>query len=148
MEQESIFKKWWFWVVIVVIVFIFNSYTGSQNIPTQTTGQNNQPAVTENVLPIKNIFAGKQYQQIFTFSGNGVKKSEPFTITGDRFKIAYDCSGQLCQAFIYKISSGMPQVVMSNGGSIKDETIMYGSGEYYLHANSMGTYTMTVYDYK
>lgn len=90
----------------------------------------------------------KQYQQVFTFSGNGTKKSEPFTITGSRFKIAYDCSGDLCQSFIYKIGSQIPQLVMNSVGAVKDETIMYGKGEYYLDVNSMGSYTMTVYDYK
>lgn len=36
----------------------------------------------------------KSYQEVFVFKGNGAKKSEPFTITGDKFKIAYDCKGK------------------------------------------------------
>ncbi len=92
--------------------------------------------------------AEKSYQEVFTFSGNGAKKSEPFTITGGRFKVAYDCKGSICQAFVYSVGSPLPQIVMNTTGATKDETIIYGNGEYYIDANTLGTYTMTVSDYK
>lgn len=95
----------------------------------------------------------KSYQKVFTFSGNGAKKSEPFAIQGNRFKIAYDCGGDpdftLCQAFVYKVGSSLPQVVMNSTEAIKDETVIYrGRGEYYIDMNAIGSYTMTVYDYR
>lgn len=95
----------------------------------------------------------KSYQKVFTFSGNGAKKSEPFAIQGDRFKIAYDCGGDpdftLCQAFVYKVGSSLPQIVMNSTEAIKDETVIYrGHGEYYIDMNALGSYTMTVYDYR
>lgn len=98
----------------------------------------------------------KTYQQVATFSGSGTKKSEPFTITGDRFKIAYDCSGDpagtYCGAFVFKVGSTLPQAVMNSTGAVKDETIIYsnvaGAGEYYIDANVLGKFTMMVYDYK
>ena len=37
---------------------------------------------------------------------------------------------------------------MNSTDPIKDETIIYGAGEYYIDANTIGTYTMTVEDYK
>jgi len=139
-EKKAVYKKWWFWAIIIVVVGIIGS--GSKG---QTT-QNNQQAETTQTN------TQKQYQQVFTFSGNGQKKSEPFTITGDRFKIAYDCKGDTsatyCGAFIYKVGSQLPQGVMNSQKAIKDETVVYGAGEYYLDANTMGNFTMTVYDYK
>lgn len=98
----------------------------------------------------------KSYQQVFTFSGNGAKKSEPFTISGDRFKITYDCkgdpSGTYCAAFVFRVGSTLPQAVMNSPQAVKDETIIYsnlaGKGDYYLDANTMGNFTMTVYDYR
>jgi len=91
----------------------------------------------------------KSYQQIFTFSGNGAKKSEPFTIIGDRFKIKYDCSGTLCQAFLQNTKDELDmEIIMNTIDPIKDETIIYGSGEYYIDSNSIGNYTMIVEDYK
>ena len=114
----------------------------------------------ENKSPEQNVtsesVSNKTYQQIFTFSGNGIKKSEPFTISGDRFKIAYDCKGDpsatLCTAFVFKVGSSLPQGVMNSPQAVKDETIIYtsmaGKGEYYIDANTMGNFTMTVFDYK
>ena len=91
----------------------------------------------------------KSYQQVFTFSGNGIKKSSPFTISGDRFKIKYNCQGDFCSAYLYRVGSSLPDVFMNATGSLNDETIEYsGPGEYYIQANIIGTYTMTVEDYK
>ncbi|MGB0757456.1 MAG: hypothetical protein ACPGO5_03300 [Patescibacteria group bacterium] len=91
----------------------------------------------------------KSYQQVFTFSGNGAKKSEPFTITGSRFKIKYDCNGDLCQAFLHNTRSDFDlELIMNSTESVADETILYGSGEYYIEANTIGSYTMTVEDYR
>jgi hypothetical protein len=100
--------------------------------------------------------AAKQYQQVYTFSGNGAKKSEPFTVAGDRFKIAYNCQGQaaatLCQAFVFKVGSPFPQAIMNSPQSVSDETVIYtslaGTGEYYIDANVLGSFSMTVYDYR
>jgi len=146
MEQQvkkSIFKKWWFWVITVIVVFIIIGSSSSDKPQTET--QNTTTETTTSTV-------GKQYQEIFKFSGNGQKKSEPFTITGSRFKIAYDCKGDpsatYCGAFVFKVGSVLPQGVMNSPKPIKDETIIYGSGEYYIDANTMGDFTMTVYDYK
>jgi hypothetical protein len=88
------------------------------------------------------------YNTVFTFSGDGAKKSEPFSITGSRFKIKYNCSGDICQAFLYKSGGSMSGLIMNKAGSTSDETIFYGAGQYYIDANTMGSYSMTVEDYK
>lgn len=54
----------------------------------------------------------------------------------------------MCQAFVYEVGSQLPQLVMNTAGSTKDETVIYGNGEYYIDANTMGSYMMTIYDYK
>lgn len=91
----------------------------------------------------------KTYQEVFVFKGNGAKKSEPFTITGDKFKIAYDCKGSLCQAWLKKPEGGFSfELIMNGTGPIKDESIFYNAGTYYIESNSIATYTMSVQDYK
>ncbi|MDP3785237.1 MAG: hypothetical protein Q8R12_04195 [bacterium] len=155
MEQQEnkkpFYKKWW---VIALAVFFGVGLIGSMadkstNTPTQTATQSEKTTTTSQ--PSEPV-AGKQYVEVMTFSGNGQKKSEPFTITGSRFKIAYDCKGDTsatyCGAFVFKVGSQLPQGVMNSPQAIKDETIIYGSGEYYIDANTMGNFTMTVYDYK
>ncbi len=93
--------------------------------------------------------ATKSYQEIFVFKGNGVKKSEPFTITGDKFKIVYNCTGSFCSAWLKRPGSDLPVDLIMNGqGPLKDESIIYKSGTYYIDVNSIGSYTMSVQDYK
>lgn len=152
MEQQvkkPFYKKWW---VIALAIFFGVGFIGSladKSTPTQTVTTKTQE--TSTAQPSEPV-ASKQYVEIFKFSGNGQKKSEPFTITGSRFKIAYDCKGDpnmtLCQAFVFKVGSKLPQGVMNSPQSVKDETVIYGSGEYYIDANTLGNFTMTVYDYK
>lgn len=143
----------------LIILFILIGVSGSDKKSTTQTQppqseQTQAPQseqVTDTAQPSATI-AQKQYQEVFAFSGNGAKKSEPFTIQGDRFKIAYDCNGDpdftLCQAFVYKVGSSLPELIMNSTDPTKDETIIYGRGEYYIDANIIGNYTMTVYDYK
>lgn len=133
-------KKWVIVTGIIVVLYFIGSASEKQT-------QTNQ---------VSNPIVQKQYQEVFTFKGNGAKKSEPFTIQGDRFKISYDCKANpsvpLCMAFIYKVGSSLPQALMNSQQSIKDETVIYsnlaGKGEYYIDVNTLGSYTMTVYDYK
>lgn len=159
-ERKPFYKKWWVVSIITIVAVIFilgiigstaDTLPGTQIQPSNKTEQETTKIIDEQTSAKINSsapVAQKQYIQVFTFSGSGAKKSEPFTITGSRFKITYDCSGDLCQAFMFKVGSQIPQVVMNNVGSIRDETIMYGNGEYYLDANTMGKYNMTVSDYK
>lgn len=88
------------------------------------------------------------YQRVFTFSGKGPKNSEPFIISGDRFRINYDCKGALCIATLYNTENHLLYgLVMNETGNIKDSTIFYGSGKYYIDVLG-GNFTMTVEDYK
>lgn len=110
-----------------------------------TQASNNDP-VEE--MPTKTATPAS-YQEIFVFNGNGAKKSEPFTITGDKFKIAYDCKGSLCQAWLKKPEGGFSfELIMNGTGPIKDESIFYNAGTYYIESNSIATYTMSVQDYR
>jgi hypothetical protein len=150
----------------VIVLFIFIGLTTPTDKPTapittasdtsapvQSQQVSNTPVTVKSVASKKDPVATapatpKTYQQVFTFSGDGSKKSEPFTITGSRFKIKYDCPGRLCSASLYKTNGDMTDLIMNAKGPLTDETIIYGSGEYYIDSNSIGNYTMTVEDYK
>jgi len=160
MEQEKpkkkFYKKWWFWTIAVVVVLIIIGAGGSKKSNNNVSNNTNQPSQENTQQQTATTTTQKSYQEVFKFSGNGAKKSEPFTIQGDRFKISYDCKGDpsatLCTAFVFKVGSSLPQAVMNSVQSTKDETVIYtslaGTGEYYIDANVLGSFTMTVYDYK
>lgn len=143
-------------VGVFVALFLLGSLGGeSQKASPTDSGDVNGPAparqneAEEVGQEAPSAEMAKSYQSVITFKGNGAKKSEPFIIAGDRFKIAYDCQGDLCQAMVYKTGSNIPaSIIMNKTGSTKDETVIYGSGEYYIDANTIGSYTMTVSDFK
>lgn len=135
-------------VVLAVILLVSGfSITGRSAVQNSQTTQSTQEQNSRSEGVVQE--SEKTYQEVFSFSGSGAKKSEPFIITGSRFKIAYNCDGSLCQAFLYKVGSDlMSDLIINDSGPVKDETIIYRSGEYYIQSNTIGTYTMTVYDYK
>lgn len=115
----------------------------------QRNGEENVQQIQNELDNLDKENANRTYQQVFSFSGNGAKNSEPFVIRGDRFKVKYDCTGDLCSAHLEKVGSTFGGgLIMNNTGSAHDETVFYGSGEYYISANSMGSYTMIVEDYR
>jgi len=135
-------------VKFILVIVLFGVAVGTMDrsqLPTTTEA--NQPKNTESAAQAP--AAEKSYQEIFVFKGNGAKKSEPFTITGDKFKIAYNCSGSLCQAWLKKPEGGFSfEIIMNGTGPINDESIFYKAGTYYIESNSIGTYAMSVQDYK
>jgi hypothetical protein len=165
-QQSPARKRSWFArhkvltaLLVLIGLGVIGSATGGGN--SSQTSQKSSPEPSGKVAgnatsePVKSgapstpAAKAESYQQILTFSGNGSKKSEPFKTTGDRFKVKYDCKGDLCQAFLYSTSSDAPKEVLMNAqGAVKDETVVYGAGEYYIQANTIGTYTMTVEDHK
>lgn len=135
-------------ILALVLIVIAGSMAGKEAI-TATNSSGNQEQESVKADGGSPPATAKSYQQIFTFSGKGTKQSEPFTITGDRFKIKYDCQGDLCSAFLHEVGSDLPKgLVMNTTGSVSDETIFYGAGEYYIDANTMGTYEIAVEDYR
>lgn len=138
-------------VLALIVLGVIGSMLGGDKDKTDTSSGNTTATTAppteqkEATPPPKE----KTYQEVTTFKGNGAKKSEPFTIAGDRFKIKYDCKGDLCQAYVKKVGSEFDlQIIMNTTGSAKDETIFYGKGEYYIDSNTIGTYTLVVEDYK
>ncbi len=133
---------------ILVVVLLGIAVGTMDRTQLQTTEQATQPSDTEPATAQAPVVE-KSYQEIFVFKGNGAKKSEPFTITGDKFKIVYNCSGSLCQAWLKKPEGGFSfEIIMNGTGPINDESIFYKAGTYYIESNSIGTYSMSVQDFK
>jgi hypothetical protein len=129
-------------LILFVIIGVNMSSPSTSSVPENNTSNTNTGKQEVKATP-------KEYVEVFSFSGNGAKKSEPFTIKGDRFKVAYNCSGSLCSASTYKVGSKlMSDLIMNTTDPVNDETILYGSGEYYIDASVIGNFSMTVYDYK
>ncbi len=134
-------------ILVIVLLGVAVGTMDRSQLPSST--ETAQPSDSQPTTEAQAPAAAKSYQEVFTFNGNGAKKSEPFTITGDKFKIVYDCKGSLCQAWLKKPEGGFSfELIMNGTGPIKDESIFYNAGTYYIESNSIATYTMSVQDYR
>ena len=141
MPKKPWYKKWWAIALFIIVTLAVIGGISGDKSRSQTTPETAQNAPQ----------AEKSYQQVFSFGGSGGKKSEPFTITGSRFKIKYTCSNTtICSAMLYKPGKQVPEgIIVNTNEPVSAETIFYGSGEYYIEASMMvGNFTMTVEDYK
>lgn len=95
------------------------------------------------------------YKDVFTFKGNGMKKSESFRLTGNDAKLVYkyDAGNPHAGMFgIYVVEKGHD--VMTEGGipeimstQLKEESesaIQKSEGDYYLNVNATGNWEVTV----
>lgn len=121
--------------------------TTSESKASETTAATTT-ATTTTVTETTQAPPSNGYFEVFSFSGNGIKSSESFTINGSKFKIAYNCSGDLSQAFLYKANGDLINLIVNTVGPANEETVFRGSGTYYIEANMIGDFTMVVYDYR
>lgn len=96
----------------------------------------------------------KSYKQIFSFSGEGAKNSETFTITGSKFRVKYDCikktTNPLCQAVLRSPKDEvLYEEIFNTIGETQSETVFYEKGTFYIEATVMGgEFDIIVEDYK
>lgn len=141
--------------VFILLIMLLNWLSGVRENNRQAieilqrNGQGSIDKIQNELDNLDKEMANMTYQPVFSFAGSGVKNSEPFVIRGERFKIRYDCTGDLCSANLERVGNVFGGgLIMNSTGSAHDETIFYGSGEYYISSNSMGDYLITVEDYR
>ena len=135
-------------LIALILIVISASIMGAGESSVKNEDSHNESSAETN-LGENTETSSASYQEVFTFSGRDIRKSEPFTISGNRFRVKFDCQGDLCQAWLHKPGNNLPtDLLMNSVGSISDETIIYGSGEYYIDVNSMGAWSFVVEDYK
>jgi ribosomal protein L40E len=96
------------------------------------------------------------WQKVKSWQGTGIKKTEPFTITGKQWRIIWsikDTSGinaSILQIFVYKVGVQAPMEIVANvQGTANDTSYIYESGEFYLNINSAnGNWAITVEELK
>ena len=90
-----------------------------------------------------------------TFTGSGIKETQPFTVTGDTWRLRYDVQSttpdQQFSSFdmsVYKTGNTIPESVITPESLGSDTTyVNAGAGTYYLSIDSANaTWTVTVED--
>jgi hypothetical protein len=104
-----------------------------------------------NVTRIAN--AQQNCEEVQTFTGNGIKETQPFTVTTDTWRLRYDFESttpdQQSSSFdmsVYKSGNTIPESVITLERPGSDTTyVQAGAGTYYLSiGSSNATWTVTV----
>src|SRR5690242_11222442 len=132
--------------------------------PTATHQQGNAPAGTPlpTATPKPTATATPQPKWVVThtFKGNGIQKTEPFTVNSDYWKIAWSCNPK-AYGFQYNLIADLTAPgddfgdsvvnVICNAkdpSSVSGEMNEYSSGTFYLDVNSEGPWTFYVEELK
>ena len=99
--------------------------------------------------------AQQNCDEVQTFTGNGIKDTQPFTVTGDTWRLRYDfessSTDQQSSSFdmsVYKSGNTIPESVITLERPGSDTTyVKAGAGTYYLSIGSANaTWSVTVED--
>jgi len=90
----------------------------------------------------------EEWQDVKTFSGSANKKTEPFTITGKRWKVVYTIKNPSEYSILY-INAIKPGEAFGDtvvyAASKSGETLMYSKGELYLDISAANcSWTVTI----
>ena len=102
---------------------------------------------------IRKANAQQNCDEVQTFTGNGIKETQPFTVTSDTWRLRYDFEStipdQQSSSFemsVYKTGNTIPESVITLERPGSDTTyVNAGAGTYYLSIGSANaTWTVTV----
>ena len=131
-----------------------NKNTSNQTSTTSTTKDNSATSEKEEKT------AEKKWTSIYTFNGNGMKKSPAFVLTGGEAKIKYKykAPGGLGMGMfsVYVVNEGedimktggIPEVMSQAENEESESTIQKSAGKYYLNVNASGSWSVTVEELK
>ena len=104
---------------------------------------------------IRKAYAQQNCDEVQTFTGNGIKETQPFTVTSDTWRLRYDYEStapdQQSSSFdmsVYKTGNTIPEsvITLERPGS-NTSNVNAGAGTYYLSIESANTtWTVTVED--
>lgn len=115
----------------------------------QSTSENNTSASSENSNK-------KEWTTVYSFSGNGMKKSPTFELKGNdaRIKYNYKADGNIGMGMfaVYIVdegddimkTGGFPEVMTQAENEESESTIQKSEGKYYLNVNATGNWKVTV----
>lgn len=102
----------------------------------------------------------KAWTKVYSFSGNGMKKSPAFELTGNeaRLTYSYKAPGGIGMGMfsVYVVdegedimkTGGIPEIMTQAENEESESTIQKSAGKYYLNVNASGNWTVTVEELK
>ena len=115
----------------------------SQPVQQETTSQHQTQPQTES-QPQPESKPQATWQKVKSWSGNGIKKTESFEITGSQWRINWTNRigeyGGILQIFVYRVGNEIMEDLLANTTeNTSDTSYIYKSGNFYLNINSANT---------
>ena len=148
-------SKW-----ILGIVFIFVGLGGLIYNFSKVSDRLSDSSKTNGSTPQTLNPPSEHWTEVYTFKGNGLKKSPVFELTGSDARLKYKYKGQggvgMGMFAVYVVNEGQdimktggfPEVMTQAESEESESTIQKGSGRYYLNVNAVGSWTVTVEEKK
>lgn len=111
--------------------------------------EDNVSSTTSENTSANSVDTPSTWSEVITFEGDGIKNTESFEITANEWKIIWDTKpgtyGDMnFQIYVYTSDGALSDVAANVIGESQDETIIRGSGSYYLMINSGQPYTIKI----
>jgi hypothetical protein len=145
--------------IAFIASFILFGFTSDKDKSSNSSDHNSISSVSTFETPMKSS-KSKQWIEVYTFKGNGMKKSPAFTLTGGEARLKYNYKAEggigmgMFAAYVVDEgrdimkTGGFPEV-MTQAENEESETALHkGSGRYYLNINAAGSWVVTVEEFK
>lgn len=142
-NKKAWYKRWWVWGVGgFILIILIAAASGGTPASTDTN-------VANNVEEAQATDTEATWQEVKSWTGTGIKKTEPFTITGKQWRVTWTNKGGYLGITTYKPGSNIPNDILANSTeATTDTSYVYKSGEFYLDVNSSGSWEIKVEELK
>lgn len=150
--KKSIWKRWWFWGIVVFVVIIIIGSSGDEKKEAQPEQQSpQQQAQTQESSQPSEEEQKATWQEVKSWTGSGIKNTEPFEITGNQWRINWTnpTQNEVLQIMVYRVGNEIVDTVAVNTmdkGS--DTSYVYKNGSFYLSINATGNWEIEVEELK
>lgn len=156
-KNSSIGKGWKIGVTVIIALIVLANI-GNKNKDSKTSSSST--STTTQSTSASEPTQEKKWTEVYSFSGNGMKKSPAFSLSGGDAKLVYKykAPGGLGMGMfsVYVVdegedvmkTGGIPEVMTQAENEESESAIQKSSGRYYLNVNASGSWTVSVVEYK
>lgn len=151
--KKPLWKRWWVWAIVIVIVIAAAS-SGNDEKAGEVIGrqdQQDQEVLEGSAQPEPEKSPEPElepepepeptWQEVKTWSGNGIKSTETFSIASKEWRIGWNATNEnvagILQIYVYKADGNLVTLASNQQGEGSDVSyVREGPGEFYLEINA------------
>lgn len=153
--KNSSIGKGWKIGITTVIALVFIANLGDDPNPAGESPSLSSKTEESTVLPVS-----KEWVEVYSFQGNGMKKSPVFELTGGEARLKYkyqEPNGIGMGMFaVYVVdegddimkTGGFPEVMTQAESEESESSLQKGAGRYYLNVNASGNWVISIEERK